>query len=118
MSDWNAAIQAARKAQPCTAENPNENDYQRGRFDGIIEYAKAISALKRPAPLDGGWRPIESAPKDGTHVLIADEICVSEARYIERSEGWWIANTDPTDAHDGQFHNPTHWMPKPDGPKQ
>lgn len=28
--------------QPCTAEDPNESDYQRGRFDGIIEFARAI----------------------------------------------------------------------------
>ena len=28
--------------QPSTAENPNESDYQRGRFDGIMEFAAAI----------------------------------------------------------------------------
>lgn len=28
--------------QPSTAENPNEDAYQRGRFDGIMEYSQAI----------------------------------------------------------------------------
>lgn len=28
--------------QPSTAENPNEDAYQRGRFDGIMEFARAI----------------------------------------------------------------------------
>lgn len=29
--------------QPSTAENPNEDAYQRGRFDGIMEFARAIA---------------------------------------------------------------------------
>lgn len=44
---WNAAINAAREAQPCTAENPNEDSYQRGRFDGVMDYAKALRALHK-----------------------------------------------------------------------
>lgn len=44
------ALQAARNeerercanCQPSTAEDPNESAYQRGRFDGIMEFARAI----------------------------------------------------------------------------
>lgn len=32
-------------AMPCTAENPNEDSYQRGRFDGILDYQRAIRTL-------------------------------------------------------------------------
>ena len=39
------ALERATDAQPSTAENPNEGAYQRGRFDGIVEYAKAIRAI-------------------------------------------------------------------------
>lgn len=42
-------VEAALAAQPATAEDPNESTYQRGRFDGIMEYAAAILALKAPS---------------------------------------------------------------------
>lgn len=44
---WNAAICAAREAQPCTAERPNEDSYQRGKFDGVMEYARALRGLHK-----------------------------------------------------------------------
>lgn len=44
------AMEEALGAQPSTAENPNEDAYQRGRFDGIMEFAKAILALKEQPP--------------------------------------------------------------------
>lgn len=40
------ALDEALDRQPSTAENPNEDAYQRGRFDGVMEYARAILALK------------------------------------------------------------------------
>ena len=45
-----AALEEAYDAMPSTAEDPNENSYQRGRFDGIMEYQRAIRALKSTAP--------------------------------------------------------------------
>ena len=39
------ALREARDCQPSTAENPNEDIYQRGRFDGVFEYATDIQAL-------------------------------------------------------------------------
>src|SRR5687768_14980281 len=45
-----SAVAAERErcidAIPCTAENPNEDAYQRGRFDGVMEYQRAIRALE------------------------------------------------------------------------
>jgi hypothetical protein len=32
--------------QPSTAENPNEDAYQRSRFDGVMEFARNIVAKK------------------------------------------------------------------------
>lgn len=46
----NAALDEAMSCQPSTAENPNEDTYQRGRFDGIMEFARAILALKTKEP--------------------------------------------------------------------
>jgi hypothetical protein len=53
-------VEAAANEQPSTAEDPNESAYQRGRFEGVIEYAKVIrdldpaaiiAAQSNPAPL-------------------------------------------------------------------
>ena len=42
-----ATIERCAARQPSTAEDPNESDYQRGRFDGIIEFAAAIRETAR-----------------------------------------------------------------------
>lgn len=49
-------VAEALAAQPSTAENPNEDAYQRGRFDGIMEYAKVIAALRTTPASGSGWR--------------------------------------------------------------
>lgn len=45
-SDRDGIIQECLDEQPSTAENPNEDAYQRGRFDGVMEFASAIQELK------------------------------------------------------------------------
>lgn len=44
---WNEAVEAAAAEQPSTAENPNEDAYQLGRFNGIMEFLAAIRALRK-----------------------------------------------------------------------
>jgi hypothetical protein len=66
------------------------------------------------------WQPIETAPKDGTHILI---YCPEEKRIV--SSWWWNQpktkrggawyGTDPMDRLNWiQF--PTHWTPLPPPP--
>lgn len=86
-----------------------------------------------------GWQPIETAPKDGTDVLIwkdmGDTPVVHIAWYrskeewedsgkycgfcetIEEWEGWWsyTENSVSQSKLDGH-HAPTHWMPLPAAP--
>ena len=38
------AYEECLACQPSTAENPNEDAYQRGRFDGVMEFARNIVA--------------------------------------------------------------------------
>ena len=61
------------------------------------------------------WQPIETAPKDGTHVLMYRDLCIAEAwwqldvfgKYYEwGGHGWSYPEWD----------QPTHWMPKPAPP--
>ena len=69
------------------------------------------------------WQPIETAPKDGTPVLVAQP---------RDKHGWWIdvaenfyevdEHLDATDKWLGrESHSvscrPTHWMPLPEPPK-
>lgn len=67
------------------------------------------------------WQPIETAPKNGTLVLvfsvtatlIQDSISI---RYWNKDKEKWAL---PFNAHNVvvlSFHEPTHWMPLPKGP--
>lgn len=60
-----------------------------------------------------GWRTIDSAPKDGTSVLIAEESRGSsgEAYYDGDNYRWYWANTASGDYPDPHEPYPTHWKP-------
>lgn len=54
------------------------------------------------------WKPIETAPKDGTEVVVVD---IDGDRFIASS-------IDGQNWYDGFFpiYHPTHWMPLPAPP--
>ena len=58
------------------------------------------------------WQPIETAPKDGTRVLVCDtDVWIACARYWP-CNSYWIE-----DAASGlKLNEPTHWMPAPPPP--
>lgn len=71
------------------------------------------------------WQPIETAPKDGTVVLLWGPYCinVTAAAY---SRGQWVCSADGAQAIESQsdfgtelatFEVPTHWMPLPAPPQ-
>ena len=62
------------------------------------------------------WQPIETAPRDGTWILLTggsvgwdwdgdSKPRVVAAQFSERNAG-----------HYGEYENPTHWMPLPEPP--
>lgn len=65
------------------------------------------------------WRPIETAPKDGTPIIIA------RPTWFLPEEGWHVVRWDDDcwTVHDGKSDHtlrgptPTHWMPVPDAPQ-
>jgi hypothetical protein len=75
------------------------------------------------------WRPIETAPKDGSEILISGgtwyytESTISDhvsfhgvqiARWIEHRQSW---HGGYGSEYDGvYYHSPTHWMPLPPPP--
>lgn len=67
------------------------------------------------------WRPIESAPKDGSRVLLS---CPNERAHLVI--GWWdngVAYGFSPSLRDGFFEDdysvldPDRWMPLPESPK-
>lgn len=73
-----------------------------------------------PAPVAAGWQAIESAPKDGSCVLVyvPSSQSVVGAWYCQET-GLWPAWGDYATNDDGEPCNvglPTHWMPLPAAP--
>ncbi len=89
----------------------------------------AADLASRPQAVSQGWRPIETAPKDGTvilayrpgegvftaHFIAADValgLCHPNVSEVEPQ--WW--STDGGDLSSPGMM-PTHWMPLPEAPK-
>lgn len=80
------------------------------------ERAELLKENARLHDLAGGWRPIETAPKDGTAVL------VSEGRFchcVEWNEefDWWAVDDNKLGPFRLRGAAPTHWMPPPPPPE-
>lgn len=69
------------------------------------------------------WKPIESAPKDGTSIILLIDGSVIEGQWLVtgyRPKGIWEVVT--LDSHgcgccSDNNSDPTHWMPLPEPPK-
>lgn len=69
-----------------------------------------------------GWRPIESAPKDGTKILAwcPHPRITNDDAFFHCEIIWWRpykANPWRTARNDSIPDDPTHWQPLPDPPK-
>ncbi len=101
----------------------------------VVELAEVLMAEGGPDALRSteerevvGWRPIETAPRDATRVLVltpGSRLQVREAWWRVPYEaaplkhGWWCYHGDKTllctHAHETD-KGATHWMPLPDPP--
>lgn len=72
------------------------------------------------------WQPIDTAPKDGTKVLISDGRYVIDAYWddnasleqCERGPAWQVFNCDGDCWYSVAVTDPTHWMPLPEPPNK
>ena len=76
------------------------------------------------------WQPIETAPKDGTDVIVMymhiETQCVFNAFYASEVDGWEKRDVGWWSYEHGEvsrillngFMTPTHWMPLPPPPKE
>lgn len=88
----------------------------------VLEAAEAV----RP----NDWQPIETAPKDGTEIIITNGYEIYTARYYEgvvtNNKPWFAKSADGELFNDGYDHEnrpvymykPTHWQPLPEITKE
>lgn len=64
------------------------------------------------------WQPIESAPKDGTFVLVCekDNSAIYEARFMW--DDWYPSMQSDSDEYGPMKGYPAHWMPLPEPPQE
>ena len=85
--------------------------------DGLTERERAADLEAKAARLASGWRPIESAPKDGCPLLLG-WVNSFLPPIVGHEEGgrWGVLGADM------QFTvlqvSPTHWMPLPAAPEE
>lgn len=102
-----------------------------GRRDVSEDEVLRRIAATPPAPIEG-WRPIETAPKDGTQIILTNGKTVAQGwwehqepfvREKRGSAGVYLDQQehdgfdDWLDCEGGMLPNPTHWMPLPAAPQ-
>lgn len=74
-------------------------------MEAALKVCRHVVATPKPEPMT--WQPIETAPKDGTRILLRGE-------HSHSVSYWWPYVWMP-DTHNG-VQKPTHWMPLPPAP--
>lgn len=77
-------------------------------------------------PQAAGWRPIETAPRDGTRILVTNGFGVwfAEWRPVAPSgfrfaDPWFSTMLNHNHISEAHRHKaPTHWQPLPEPPKE
>jgi len=93
-------------------DGKSQANWQGGRVNGI---GSAISALSAQVQDVAGWQPIETAPKDGTRLLLMWEPFSGMSEHVEL--GKWNVRNGWVNTYGHAFSgSPTHFMPLPAAP--
>lgn len=106
---------------------------------GGVEVREIVTEADAPAAMSAGyeltplvpgtalakWQPIETAPKDGTAILVSNGhgVWIAKHKAVYQSgynpESPWFCLMLNKDHIPGKFRagKPTHWMPLPDAPE-
>jgi hypothetical protein len=71
-----------------------------------------VEAAEREA--NGGWKPIDTAPKGLDEILVSSCEGVQVAWRCHSGFGYWANPIDGSEVHG----DPTHWMPLPAAPTE
>ena len=112
--EMKALIERLEDFQMDWNENPPPQGSHASRYVELTKdhYVQAATAL-RQLMAETEWRPIETAPKDGTWILgYAPDwqiLTIAHTRLPSRGiRGWYCG--------DGKFMPATHWLPLPEPP--
>lgn len=90
-----------------------------GEKEGLLE-----SWNRRTPP--AGWKPIETAPKDGTRILMWDaeftewkivQWDIGEPSILCGDEKYWVTDSEGPNPDNHIVENPKYWMPLPAAPE-
>lgn len=85
-----------------------------GGITGCVEITEAEAvAIKAGARLAVGWQPIETAPKDGTPVLVENKGLVTVARWNDGRGLFELVDGVDSCGDPSVYPDPTHWHPLP-----
>lgn len=135
---WEAGRRAAAERAQQVADvgvDADTPEYEDGFDSGACTCASAILALT--APVGEGWRPIETAPRDGTKF---DAWCVTPGgsngvripdvqmrgdgsgfgfiAHLPNGVSWQYLDARQRDEQIFPAWEPTHWMPLPPAPQE
>ena len=100
---------------------PHVTRYMQAEID---ELRAAVKSLAKEAEARD-WQPIETAPKDGTAVLVypatwnGHSVAIAKwesDKYAKKPRPYWSRNDDLGRVTISREHPPTHWMPLPLSP--
>jgi hypothetical protein len=119
-----AQIETAKAEDDCIVQlcgffrenTPPEGDARVCLERIIYRFARRLNA-SRPA-LEPGWRPIESAPKDRSIILLGGAGWRTTGWYDDTRGEWYQMGEHWTDSHGGPLPSPTYWLPLPAPPAE
>lgn len=106
-------------AQPAP-DMQRHNDYMAGFNEGYDRAEKNARNITPPAAPD--WQPIETAPKDGTLIVLGARKGVWLGKYLPQYQSGYVPDNPWSSMlmnhdHMGERRpRPTHWMPLPVAP--
>ena len=77
--------------------------------DILAQKDAEIAKLRNP------WQPIETAPKDGTHILVTSGELMTVAHYHQ--DGFYLTWNSYAEFADFNMQYVTHWTPLPQPPQ-
>ena len=96
------------------------------QWEASRELAEWLESQAKPVQPSDPWLPIETAPKDGTEIIMSNGKDVSAGSWFKGHDGTYdrdgAPNCDEKDAcwmdwSGGMLPEPTHWMPLPPAPQ-
>lgn len=111
-------------SEDCVCQDNVYSVMETGTIGRPVMFADQAEAYKNACVREAmGWQPIETAPKDGTAVLVANKNGAWIAKYepvyqsgYRPENPWFSLMLNHDHVRKGKPYAPTHWMPLPPPP--